>query len=164
MNELLPRIKRLVADECANHQRTGPEGLKDFCWMREKSNAGKCVFFTGKEMCGYFEKSVLPLNPDLEEDYKNERTESRDLVVGEEPGKIPGNISVFSPKNQVERMPLSEDRRKGVLSGTGINDLDSSKLPANHRRRTSGVATEQKEYSIARHTTPREGYSKDIPK
>lgn len=139
MNELLPRIKRLVADECANHQRSGPSSIKNYCWMREKSNAGVCVFFSTleKPQCGYFEKAVMPLDSDLKEDFYG--NENRDVVVGEKAGEGLGSIGFVSPKTSVERMSLSEDRRKDFLSGTGIDDLDSGKLQKNLRRRTAGV-------------------------
>ena len=60
------RVKSLVAGECANHQNEA-HGIRNFCWMREKSNNGACVFFSNSEgpRCRYFEEAVLPLDKDL---------------------------------------------------------------------------------------------------
>ena len=61
------KVRSLVSAECANHQTMGPFGTKDYCWMREKSNHGACVFFSDLEnpKCRYFEEAVLPLDKDL---------------------------------------------------------------------------------------------------
>lgn len=104
-------IKRLILDECANFQRNGPWGIKDFCWMKEKSNDGKCLFFTGKGKCKYFEYSVLPLDPELEEEYINERIEIRKSDLGESLSEGVGDIKGFSSKVQIERVSISKNRR-----------------------------------------------------
>lgn len=68
-DELLQSVRKLVADECGNFQRTGPMGIKNHCW-KEKSNTGVCVYFShDRPECNYFEGAVLPLKPDLEESY-----------------------------------------------------------------------------------------------
>jgi hypothetical protein len=66
-HSLLVSIKALVARECANHQSLGPWGTNNYCWMREKSNGGVCVFFSDLEepRCRYFEEAVLPLDKEL---------------------------------------------------------------------------------------------------
>jgi hypothetical protein len=63
---ILSRVKALVAGECANHQGEA-SGIRDFCWMRAKSNKGVCVFFSDIEAprCRYFQESVLPGDKEL---------------------------------------------------------------------------------------------------
>lgn len=86
LQSIQARIKKLVSSECANHQSTGPWGVKDCCWLQEKLqakiNGASCIYFTaGIEIprCDYFENCVLPLNEDLladldlEDEPKNEQ-------------------------------------------------------------------------------------------
>ena len=55
--------KILIQKECANHQTSGPLGMRDYCWMREKSNGGTCVFSSNEDnpQCEYFKKLIIPL-------------------------------------------------------------------------------------------------------
>ena len=61
------RVKSLAASECANHQNSGPSGIKNYCWLKERSNGGVCVFFSDVEnpRCRYFQGAVLPLDKEL---------------------------------------------------------------------------------------------------
>jgi hypothetical protein len=142
--ENLAAIKKLVVAECANHQNRGPAGIKDYCWMREKSGRGGCSFFAGNDRCGYFEKSVLPLDPELEEEYENGRIEGGNSPDGEESGKSPGSVETGSLKTSIERLSLSQDRGEGILPGTGINGLASGKLRKSRRGGVGGYATARK--------------------
>jgi len=74
-HSLQSKVKALVITECANHQGTGPFGTKDYCWMKEKSNGGVCLFFSpdiDNPRCRYFEEAVLPLNKDLKSVFSRE--------------------------------------------------------------------------------------------
>ena len=77
----LSQARKLIVEECANFQRFGPSGIKNHCWMKEKLNAGICVFFTDESSgCSYFEQAVLPLDEDLKEsmeEMKDAGTEDR---------------------------------------------------------------------------------------
>ena len=65
---ITPEIKRLVALECANYITFGPFKTQNFCWM---CSTRTCAYFSPlrNPRCEYFEKSALPLKPELEEDY-----------------------------------------------------------------------------------------------
>jgi hypothetical protein len=67
------KVKSLVAAECANHSNE-QNGVKNYCWMREKSNHGVCVFFSDLESprCRYFEEAVLPVDKDLKAVFSSE--------------------------------------------------------------------------------------------
>jgi hypothetical protein len=71
--DTLSAVRRLVADECANHCNTGPLRTKNYCWMREKSNGGICNYFVSVvKRCKWFEVAALPLREDLKETYFEE--------------------------------------------------------------------------------------------
>lgn len=60
-------VKRLVREECASYNES-LNGIKDYC-DREDTEGYCCIFFIKSEdnaRCGYFEGSVLPMNPQLE--------------------------------------------------------------------------------------------------
>lgn len=69
MDKNTGRVRRLAVDECANLNGCGSD-----CWVRTDH---KCVFFgepqQGTPGCGYFERVVLPLDPELEAVYLAER-------------------------------------------------------------------------------------------
>ena len=64
---MIPKVKKLVRDLCANYDATGPTGIKDWCWPRDKP----CKFFTDgePERCKYFEEGVLPTELGLQIEY-----------------------------------------------------------------------------------------------
>ena len=128
----MSEIKSLIAHECANYQGNGPFGIKNFCWMKEKSNGGVCVYFNQENpRCGYFETGVLPLDQDLHETYLTEHMKPEaENGEGREGAKDrathPGSGSVQSPKGKsadtpgvsVERIALDKARRPRFLSRT----------------------------------------------
>lgn len=65
-DDILHRIRKLAADECANHFRE-LNGRKNDCRARADHN---CVFFGEPQdempRCGYFEKCVVPLDRELQ--------------------------------------------------------------------------------------------------
>lgn len=73
MSRLESKVKSLVVGECANNQNEA-HGIRNFCWMREKSNHGICLFFSNSEgpKCRYFEEAVLPLDKDLKAIFSSE--------------------------------------------------------------------------------------------
>jgi len=76
------QIRRLVVKECACYDsstkgiiyiKNTPQSItiKDYC-DREQEKDCRCLMFKD-ERCGYFEKAVLPMNPQLEALYKAEQ-------------------------------------------------------------------------------------------
>jgi hypothetical protein len=68
----LPRtIKQIISKECANHFGSFGNINKNYCCLKNKV----CVFFTAEKLprCGYFEEGVLPLNPELQLEYRQQR-------------------------------------------------------------------------------------------
>jgi hypothetical protein len=65
-DDILHRITKLVADECANHFRE-LNGRKNDCRGRADH---KCVFFGEPQdempRCGYFERGVVPLDREIQ--------------------------------------------------------------------------------------------------
>lgn len=66
----------LIKSECANYfPDSGGEGrIKNYCCLHNKT----CVLSgetdsNGKTRCNYFEENVLPLNPELEFQYRQQR-------------------------------------------------------------------------------------------
>lgn len=60
-------VKKLVRNECACYSEI-LNGIKDYC-DREDTEGYCCIFFIKLEdnaRCGYFEKAVLKMNPQLE--------------------------------------------------------------------------------------------------
>jgi hypothetical protein len=125
----LNQARKLIVEECTNFQRLGPFGAKNFCWMKEKSNAGVCVFFTDeKAKCTYFEEAVLPLDEDLKEsmeERKNAGIEDRATYSGsgsiQGPESRPGNPSKVS----VKRVSVDQYRGAGILSRARIHGMAS---------------------------------------
>ena len=132
----LSQARKLIAEECANFQRFGPSGIKNYCWAKEKSNAGICVFFTDESSgCSYFEQAVLPLDEDLKEimeEKKDAGTEDRATHSGsgfiQGPESKPGN----PPKVSVKRVSLDRYRGPGLLPRARIHGMDSQE-PENGR-------------------------------
>ena len=52
------KVRALIVAECANYQSMS-SGVTDYCWTREASNHGACVFFSDIEnpRCDYFEEA-----------------------------------------------------------------------------------------------------------
>ena len=120
--EVLRAIRALVKRECANYQRKGPFETANYCWMREKSNKGICVYFNRKEArCNYFEDAVLPLDDDLREDYlRKEETdgqeiEYRELDFGKTNGQGSGGFKTDLAEVTKFRGALAQYRRAGIL-------------------------------------------------
>ncbi len=119
--------KGLIQEQCANYLRVGPSAIKNYCWMKEKSNAGVCVIFTDeKAKCRYFEEAVLPLDEDLKErteEKKNVGLENRTIDSGSGPMQgaesEPGN----PPKVSVKRVSVDQHRRPGLLSRTRVHGM-----------------------------------------
>ena len=74
-------VKKLVVNECACYDSSTkgiiyikniPQSItiKDYC-DREQDKDCRCLIFKDKR-CGYFEKAVLPMNPQLEALYRAE--------------------------------------------------------------------------------------------
>ncbi len=125
----IDQIRKLIFEECANFQRLGPLRIRNYCWMKEKSNAGVCINFTDeKARCSHFEQAVLPLNEDLREELEernNAGIEDRAIDSGsrsiEGPESKPGN----PPKVSVKRVSLDQHRGEGLLSRTQLHGVAS---------------------------------------
>ena len=138
-DEVLRTVKKLIADECANFQRFGPMGIKNHCWMKEKSNAGICVYFNlDNPKCDYFEETVLPLDTDLKEDYfhgkeetNGRKDEDGSAIQRKGPGRSPGGLKVVTSQPQKPRMSVGESLREGLLSRAALHGVDSGKSVKN---------------------------------
>ena len=128
--EVLRAIRALVKRECANYQRKGPFETANYCWMREKSNKGICVYFNRKEArCNYFEDAVLPLDDDLREDYlRKEETdgqeiEYRELDLRKRNGQVSGDFETDPAEVTKFRGALAQYRRAGILPRPAFHGL-----------------------------------------
>ena len=64
-------IKKLVINECVHHDKNS-NNIKDYC-DKEFTKSLQCIFFLkDKARCEYFERAVLPMNPQLEALYRSE--------------------------------------------------------------------------------------------
>ena len=121
------KIRSLAIEECPNHQRVGPWRVQNYCWMREKSNGGFCVYFSSPEnpRCGYFEVGILPLDQELKDDYFQEinkrreengrEAENRTTLHGESGCGGSGDLPPDSSKIPKPRVPLDKFGGKGIL-------------------------------------------------
>ena len=77
------KVRSLVVGECPNYQTMGPFGTNNYCFIREKSNHGACVFFSDLEAprCRYFEEVILPLDKELKEIFCSQ-TLAREIQAG----------------------------------------------------------------------------------
>lgn len=64
---MINQIKKLVVNECACYSSIS-NNIKDYC-DKEQEEDCRCRIFKDKK-CGYFERAVLPMNPQLEALYK----------------------------------------------------------------------------------------------
>ena len=133
---ILAQARKLIVEECANFQRFGPSGIKNYCWAKEKSNAGVCLFFTDEKAgCPYFQQAVLPLNEELREEMeemKNAGTKDRATHSGS--GSIQGSEGKPGDpaKVSVKRVSVDQYRGSGLLSRARIHGMASQK-PENGR-------------------------------
>ena len=133
---ILTQARKLIVEECANFQRVGPLGIKNYCWAKEKSNAGICVFFTDESLeCSYFEQAVLPLDEDRKESMEEMKDAgAKDRATHSGSGSIqcpegePGN----PPKVSVKRVSVDQYRGPGFLPRARIHGMASQK-PKNGR-------------------------------
>lgn len=64
-------VKKLVIRDCANYDEVLND-IKDYCCL-EWTKGYRCIFFLKENTeCDYFERAVLPMNPQLEALYKAE--------------------------------------------------------------------------------------------
>lgn len=64
-------VKKLVIRDCANYDEVLND-IKDYCCL-EWTKGYRCIFFLkGNTECDYFERAVLPMNPQLEALYQAE--------------------------------------------------------------------------------------------
>ena len=118
MNNII-KIKKLIKKECANYNYDGY-----MCWPRDCV----CKYFVEHEedklmRCGYFEKAVLPVDPNLESEYRKhfEMGVTTDVKVCEGCGtlmrkssnrqKYCNNCKKYVSKEQ-KRQWASENREK----------------------------------------------------
>jgi len=135
MIELDREIKSLIARECANYQGSGPFGVKNFCWKKEKRTGEICVYFNQKtSRCGYFESTVLPLNGELEEDYNKRseevdgrKDEDRPALQREGVGGSPRRIQGVTPQPQKQGLSVGQSLRKGILPRSTLHGMGSGK-------------------------------------
>lgn len=133
--EVLSLIKRLVIGECANYQRKGPIAVTNYCWFREKNNEGTCVFFNQEHpKCTYFERYVLPVNAELEEDYlkggegnNGREVKGRPTISRKSPGRSPGGIKVIVEKPARSGVSVGESLRKSILPWSALYGVGPGK-------------------------------------
>ena len=89
------KVKQLVIDECACYSSTLND-IKHYC-DKEYDEDCCCRLFKN-DRCGYFEKAVLPMNPQLRELYraelKGEATEKDKEKIIEQESSIIGKVNV----------------------------------------------------------------------
>ncbi|GAG59166.1 unnamed protein product [marine sediment metagenome] len=67
------KIRKLVVKECACYSRISND-IKNYCDQEDQEQEDcVCLLFKDKR-CGYFEKAVLPMNPQLEALYKAKKS------------------------------------------------------------------------------------------
>lgn len=104
MKNIQKLIQKLIINECACYSAI-LNGVKNYC-DKEKEKGCICSLFKNKR-CDYFEKSVLPMNPQLEALYKAEhiakladfeltKEDKQRIVEGKSP--IAGKVQVHCKK------------------------------------------------------------------
>jgi hypothetical protein len=129
------RVKALAASEYANHQSSGPAGIKNYCWAKEKSNGGVCVFFSDIEnpRCRYFQEAVLPLDKDLKAVFSSEVLnlqiqESRKRMIRKKCER-PGCDQTFPARSNRQRFcPKCQKAAKNDRNGTWMTDFRKTPL------------------------------------
>ena len=99
-------IKQLAKNECANFDLNF-NNIGNY-YSKEHNPEKKCSFFIDDKLpkCLYFEKGVLPLNPELEVIYYKERTEGKELSHYDKQ-KVLKDID--DSKNHIECKKCGED-------------------------------------------------------
>ena len=95
-------VKKLVINECACYDEVFND-IKDYCCL-EWTKGYRCIFFIKENAkCDYFERAVLPTNPQLEALYRAEhqaKIEGRDLSnqsekrIVEEKSSVAGKVKI----------------------------------------------------------------------
>lgn len=99
-------VKKLVIRDCANYDEVF-NNIKDYC-CREWTKGYRCIFFIKENAkCDYFERAVLPMNPQLEALYQAEHQakieghelsdKSKELIV-EEKSLVAGKVKMHCKK------------------------------------------------------------------
>ncbi|MGD0624256.1 MAG: hypothetical protein ABSB32_05995 [Thermodesulfobacteriota bacterium] len=132
------KVKSLVAGECPNYQTMGPFGANHYCFVREKSTRGVCVFFSDLEAprCRYFEESILPLDKDLRGVFSGELL-NQEIREGQKrmirkKCERPGCPETFFAKSNAQR--FCPRCQKAVW-----NEKTRIRM-ANHRKKPNGVS------------------------
>lgn len=135
-------IKNLVVNECANHLRTGPEGIKNHCYGRTVSR-GKfvCIYFQEvvDPRCYWFEKAVLPLDGELNEEFKKREERNggeatdRAAVQREGARRGAGRVAGISPQSAGDGVSVGQLVREGVLPRPAFHGMGAGK-PGKSRR------------------------------
>lgn len=95
-------VKKLITGDCANHDEVF-NNIKDYC-CREWTKGYRCIFFIKENAkCDYFERAVLPMNPQLEAFYRAEHkakieglelsNQSKELIA-EEKSLAAGKVNI----------------------------------------------------------------------
>lgn len=109
---VLLAVKGLVGEECCEFLKTGPFKKLNYCRLPEKEG---CVYFTSEEKkarCPWFEKAVLPLKSDLEEDYGKETGE---IDSGARACKGVERVVSDLKRMEIERVSVAKNRAVRVL-------------------------------------------------
>jgi len=95
-------VKILVTRECANYDEVFND-IKDYCCL-EWTKGYRCIFFIKENTeCVYFERAVLPTNPQLEALYRSEhqaKIEGCELSnqykkrISEEKSSVAGEVKI----------------------------------------------------------------------
>ncbi len=124
-DEILREIKKLVMAQCSNYQAKGPFGIAHYCWTKEKSNAGQCVYFAPNGFCKWFEEAVLPLDEELKEKYFEAKEgggkeDGGSTFIGKTTFGSPSNSRARFNSNASGRNALYKDKQeKAFLSPIG---------------------------------------------
>jgi len=131
------QFRKLIIKECSCFQRVGPFGIKNHCFNK-KITKGKfvCIFFQELEnefpRCWWFEKYVLPLDAELNEDFKNKmedrnggKAEDRPVIQREGIGGSPRGIKGVTPQPQKPGLSVGQSLRKGILPRSTLHGVGS---------------------------------------
>lgn len=99
-------VKKLVIRDCANYDEVF-NNIKDYCCL-EWTKGYRCIFFIKENAkCDYFERAVLPRNPQLEALYiaehkaklvKYELTKENKKRIIEDKSSVAGRIEIHCKK------------------------------------------------------------------
>ena len=133
------KVRSLVVAECPNYQTMGPFGTNNYCFVREKSNHGACVFFCtdlDAPRCRYFEEAILPLDKALRGVFSGELL-NQEIRAGRERMirkncERPGCPETFLAKSNAQRFC---PRCQKAVS----NEKTRTRM-VNHRKKPNGVS------------------------